>query len=81
MPTTVQPTDYKAGYERDGYIVVRGLYEPEQMRPWKQVMVDALAGRMADNPSGVHVWTCDRLPKLLLDAMRMSGSCRFSSRA
>jgi hypothetical protein len=63
--TTVQDrlTDAQvAQYQRDGYIVVPGLFAPEVARAWKEVLKARLAeeNKLAE-PSGVRVWMADAM--------------------
>lgn len=49
-------------YERDGYIVVRGLYSQEEMLDWKKRIVGRMeAAGWQKDPSGVKVWMLEDL--------------------
>ena len=58
-------------YRRDGFLVVRQLYGPEEMAAWKaRVQAILQAEGSVDNPSGVRVWMVDRLDPYLRERMR-----------
>lgn len=65
-------------FHRDGFVIVRALYQNAQMLEWKRVLKEVLeeekrtgkvdpAGLAA---SGVRVWGPDRIHPMLLEAMR-----------
>ncbi|MCC6579144.1 MAG: phytanoyl-CoA dioxygenase family protein [Phycisphaeraceae bacterium] len=68
--TIVNDMNLKQQYDRDGYVVVRGLYEPAAMLAWKEALRQALKEMNFNHPSGVHVWFDRKLPQPVLDAMR-----------
>lgn len=62
-------SNLKQDYDRDGYVIVRGLYSEQQMLAWKQALREALDAEGFDHPSGVRVWADRTLPKPVLSAM------------
>lgn len=66
-PETVA-AEHAEAFRRDGYIIVRNLYAPDEMAATKAGVLELLAGR--DLPeSGVVVWKPEALPENLLDMM------------
>jgi phytanoyl-CoA hydroxylase len=74
----VLSADEVAAYHRDGFLIVRGLYDGEEMLDWKRVIQDVLeqerkqAGDDQWNlvQSGVRVWMADVIHPRLREAMR-----------
>lgn len=61
--------NYRSAYEKDGYVVVPGLYEASEMLRWKKVIQEALQAERFNDPSGVRVWMANQFVPGLLDAM------------
>jgi hypothetical protein len=67
-----------AAYQRDGFVVVKGLYSGEEMLAWKKLMGEVLDAekRAAKKDewditdSGVRVWMSDLIHPTLREAMR-----------
>jgi hypothetical protein len=59
----------KQAYDRDGYVIVPGLYSGGQMLEWKQALQAALQAERFSDPSGVRVWLGQALPQPVLAAM------------
>jgi len=74
-PATAQPSpklspSQLAAWERDGFVAVSGLYPPEEMLRWKQVLKDYLKNDAPNQSnSGVRVWNSHAFPPTLLNAM------------
>ncbi len=62
-------TDLKQTYDRDGYVIVRGLYPAQAMLQWKQALRAALDAERFNHPSGVRVWQDRTLPEPVMTAM------------
>ena len=61
----------KQTYDRDGYVIVPGLYDNAEMLRWKQVIQKTLLDSDIDvADSGVHVWRVSNFPDGLLESMR-----------
>ena len=59
-----------ADYKRDGYVVVKGLYDADTMAQWKTILNEALTAQMDFNPAGVVVWSPQNIHPVMLEAMR-----------
>lgn len=67
--STIDPAKLKQAYDRDGYIIIPGLYTAEQMLQWKQALQAALKAEHFKDPSGVRVWLDRTLPQPVMSAM------------
>ena len=57
-------------YHRDGFLVVRGLYDAETVQQWKMRIVAAMtADKSFEEPHGVRVWKEDELDPYLRERM------------
>ena len=57
-------------FERDGFVVVKGLYTPQEMNAWKQRVLDCIDHEGGQNdPSGVRVWMADHLDPFFRNAL------------
>ncbi|MDA0745863.1 MAG: phytanoyl-CoA dioxygenase family protein [bacterium] len=72
--TSPHPTIENASetFNRDGYLIVKNLYTPEQMLNWKTRVIHLLEqeGSLNNLPSGVRVWMADALEPYLLECMK-----------
>ncbi|MEX0775688.1 MAG: phytanoyl-CoA dioxygenase family protein [Phycisphaeraceae bacterium] len=66
---TSRHSQLKQTYDRDGYVIVRGLYTADQMAQWKQALRAALEAEHFNHPSGVRVWAGQTLPEPVMAAM------------
>ncbi len=57
-------------YDRDGLVAVPGLFEPEEMVRWKEILVEALKDNAEAQRIGLHVWFAEAFVTGLIDAMR-----------
>jgi ectoine hydroxylase-related dioxygenase (phytanoyl-CoA dioxygenase family) len=56
-------------YHRDGYLIVRNLYDADAIARWRDEVRQLYSQDDAPNDHGVRVWMADALPPFLLDAM------------
>ena len=68
-------TDSRAKqFERDGYIVVKGLYSVQEIEEWKERILTIMKKRgEEDTPSGVSVWMVEDLDPYFKEKMSDPG--------
>lgn len=62
-------TAMKRAYDRQGYTIARGLYDPQEMLHWKQTLQGALSAEVNHASTGVRVWLGATLPGGLIAEM------------
>ena len=73
-PLPVSVEDAAEAFNRDGFLIAKGLYSPEEMRDWKTRIIDILeaGGRISTDPTatGVHVFMPETLDPFFRDRMK-----------